>query len=1085
LLKDLSTFKKILTLVAICVWQSALMSQSFDTKFGKNRVQFNNDFKYWSQYESDNFIIYWYGKGKNIAHTVMQMAELDHDEIRKNIEHRLSDKIEILVYVDLGDLKQTNIGSEELLTSESGETKIVGNKMLVYFDGNHDHLREKIKEGIAQVYFSSMQFGSNVQEVLQNAVLLDFPSWYKPGFISYAGSQWNILIEDELRDILERDEKNFNFQKLTRRHPRVAGHSMWYYLKSNYGKSTISNLLYLTRISRNFHRSVEFVLNTNLKQLYTEWASFYRTKYAFEKGKFDDFAGMPLKLSNKKYLPISVLSANEDESRVIYATNQYGKVKVFIYDSKTGKSRKLLRLGYKNKFQEIDFEYPHLAWHTSGSEFILTFQKKDRIYIRKYDANSGHFEEQLLPEEFQRLYAISYIDDRYLLINASVDGLGDLIIYDTKERESLPLTNDYFDDLDASIMHYKGKKCILFSSNRTVDHLLPMKLDTVLPLNKFDLFYYELADIKSKEDIKKISKSLTRITTTPDQNERYPLVNNGKIFYLNDVSGINNLYSVDLNEGSPQCMSNFSRNIIRHSMHENGHEYYYTLYHEGMYKVFKSPIDELKIQRPFVTQYMQLKNKSTVESKNSPVQYQEIPENLKFQAPFKDESPAISIQSEVLQNTIKEVVEDERSINKGLKPIQSNLITAAGLKFRIDKLTARMDNEVLFEGMELAQGRNNAVGQLPMGFLAKASFTDLFEDYNIEVGTRLATSLDGAEYFISFDNEKKLIDKNISIYLRNYTEKSNDEFIPAIISKKKILMGMYKLKYPIDIYQSIRGSAFLRFDKQYLKSSEIGTLNTPSNYEKRVGLRFEYVYDNSFENSINIIHGTRIKIYTDIQNQFNLEFNNGLKVDFNKGFTHVIGIDARHYIPLLEHSVLALRATSAFSMGSKKNIYYLGGINNNIFPSFNNEIVLPSNGDDFAYKSNVPHLRGFDSNIRNGSHYALTNMELRVPLFRYILGKERGATFFRNFQVVGFVDAGLAWYGKSPYSKENPLNTVQIDGPLIDLDIQYFRDPLVYGFGYGFRTQILGYYLRFDIANGVETKKILPKKFFLGIGYDF
>lgn len=1076
---------KIAFLAVLIVWSASSFGQSFDTKFGKNRVQYNNDFKYWSQYESDNFIVYWYGKGKNIAHTVMQIAELDHDEIRKNIEHRLSDKIEILVYVDLNDLKQSNIGSEELLSSESGETKIVGNKMLVYFDGNHQHLREKIKEGIAQVYFSSMQFGSNVQEVLQNAVLLDFPSWYKPGFIAYAGNPWNILVEDELRDILERDEKNFNFQKLARRHPRVAGHSMWYYIKNNYGKSTISNLLYLSRISRNFDRSVEFVLNTNLRQLYAEWANFYRTKYNAEKGQFSDFAGNELKVKNKKYLPVSVLAANQDNTYLLYATNQLSKVKLYLYDVQKKSSKKILKLGYKNKFQEIDFEYPHIAWHPSGMEFTMTYQSRDKIYIRKYDVETGKYIEQLLPKEFQRLYSISYIDNRYLLINASIDGLGDLVIYDTKERESIQLTTDYFDDLDASIVKYNGKKCIVFSSNRTVDHLLPMKLDTLLPLGNFDIFYYDLPDIQSKEDIKKISKSLTRVTSTVDQSERYPLLNDNDIYYLSSASGINNLYAINLEGGPAQCVTNFSRNIIRHAMHQSGKSYYYTLYHEGKYKVFEAPLKSLKPLQPFVTQYMQMKNKNTVSLKNNPVQYQEIPDHLKFQSVFKDVSPAISIRSENLQNAIKEEVDEDQNVTKGSKPLASNLITAAGLKFRIDKLTARMDNEVLFEGLELAQGLNNAVGQLPMGFLAKAAFTDLFEDYNIEVGTRIATSLNGVEYFVTFDNEKKLLDKNISIYLRNYTEDSDVEFVPAIISKKKIIMGMYRLKYPLDIYQSFRGSAFLRFDKQYLKSSEVGTLSTPSNYEKRIGLRLEYVYDNSFENAINIIHGTRIKIYADVQNQFNFEFNNGVNVDFNKGFTNVVGIDARHYIPLLDQSVLALRATSAFSMGSKKNIYYLGGVNNNLFPSFNNDIVLPTSDNGFAYKSNVPHLRGFDSNIRNGSRYALFNAELRIPVFRYLLGKERGAAFFRNFQVVGFGDAGLAWYGSSPYSKDNPLNTVQVDGPLIDLDIQYFRDPLVYGFGYGFRTQILGYYVKFDIANGVETKRILPKKFYVSIGYDF
>ena len=47
---------------------TGLIAQSFDTDFGKNRVQYNDDFKVllvavWS----DNFVVYWYGKGKKFA----------------------------------------------------------------------------------------------------------------------------------------------------------------------------------------------------------------------------------------------------------------------------------------------------------------------------------------------------------------------------------------------------------------------------------------------------------------------------------------------------------------------------------------------------------------------------------------------------------------------------------------------------------------------------------------------------------------------------------------------------------------------------------------------------------------------------------------------------------------------------------------------------------------------------------------------------------------------------------------------------------------------------------------------------------
>lgn len=105
---------------------------------------------------------------------------------------------------------------------------------------------------------------------------------------------------------------------------------------------------------------------------------------------------------------------------------------------------------------------------------------------------------------------------------------------------------------------------------------------------------------------------------------------------------------------------------------------------------------------------------------------------------------------------------------------------------------------------------------------------------------------------------------------------------------------------------------------------------------------------------------------------------------------------------------------------------------------------------------------------------------------QYILGKNRGAAFLKNMQIVGFYDAGLAWHGKGPFSPENPLNKVQISSPpLIELEVEYFRDPLVMGYGVGLRTQLLGYFVKADYAWGIETRKIQDPKFYLSFGLDF
>ena len=97
----------------------------------------------------------------------------------------------------------------------------------------------------------------------------------------------------------------------------------------------------------------------------------------------------------------------------------------------------------------------------------------------------------------------------------------------------------------------------------------------------------------------------------------------------------------------------------------------------------------------------------------------------------------------------------------------------------------------------------------------------------------------------------------------------------------------------------------------------------------------------------------------------------------------------------------------------------------------------------------------------------------------------------RNFQLVGFFDAGTAWIGKSPFSDENPLNIKNLQDinppgdPNVFLTVKFFRDPFVMGYGGGVRMLILGYYLRIDYAQGIETGEKQDPRLFFSLGYDF
>ncbi len=1056
-------------------------AQSFDTEFGKNRVQYNDDFKYWNRYETDNFITYWYGKSKMIARTVMPLAEMDHADIQSLIEHRVNDKLQILVYSDIADLKQSNIGSESSFTSKTGQTKIAGNKMFVYFDGDHQHLRKQIREGIASVYINAMMFGTGIQEIVQNAVLLDLPDWFKVGLVSFAGSHWDELIEDELRELVAREEDYLEFDNLVEDHPRVAGHSMWYYISQNYGKSSISNILYLNRISRSFENSLNYTLNTTPEKLYEEWQSFYRRKYELEDGLWDKREDQLVVTKNKKYVPISTFSYDKTGTNIAYAYNNLGKIRIDVLNLERRKSKTVFKYGSKNNLQETDFNYPLISWHENGDLSII-YEHRDRIYLKKILFDKDEEIEQVLPEDFHRVYSMDAMDDRFYIFTANTDGFSDIYKYDAKYRNFERITTDYFDDLDASLGEINDKKGIVFSSNRKQNHIFPESFDTILPIDDFDIFFY---------DLETNDGSLMKLTNTPLDNERYPKVRNNEVYFLSNGSGIINQYKLNVENNNVIALTNESRNLIRHDVDGDAEESVRLLYDHNAYQLYRGK--NLEPREVPVTDYRKAmvsfdKNKEeALVIVKEEQEVEEVPKGMFFMSEFEDPSEIEPIEEEDLyQNFEKENVKIFKRDNEDFvfpKYVHSRTI-AAGLKFRLDNFVTKADNEVLFEGLETFSGDRTELGQAALGILLKATIKDLFEDYVIEGGVRLPTSFDGSEYFVTFENKKKLLDRKFILYRKSQSLDPLENDFSFTNSKKQSLLGMYQVKYPFDVYTSLRATAMLRFDKFFYKSTDQATFESPFVHEKRIGLKVEYIFDNTLEKNYNTLHGTRYKFYVEVLNQFNFELADGINIDLNQGFTGAIGVDARHYIPVLGKSVLALRGTAAGSFGSKPMLYMLGGVNNWLIPQFDNSIPVAER--EFSLKTYVPHLRGFDYNIRNGTSYALANVELRVPIFRYFLKRGRGVSFFRNMQVVFFGDAGTAWYGNGPFSDENPINTTNISAPpTLELEIQYYRDPLVIGYGAGIHTTLLGYFIKLDYARGIETRKVGDGKFYLSMGLDF
>jgi hypothetical protein len=298
------------------------------------------------------------------------------------------------------------------------------------------------------------------------------------------------------------------------------------------------------------------------------------------------------------------------------------------------------------------------------------------------------------------------------------------------------------------------------------------------------------------------------------------------------------------------------------------------------------------------------------------------------------------------------------------------------------------------------------------------------------------------------------------------------------------VLGQYEIRYPLDLYTSLRATATLRQDRSFELATDDFSLNGKTLTEQRAALRLSAVFDNTIDIDLNIRTGSRGKFWIEAvkgvkinpeQSQFNLK----------NGFMTVIGLDARHYQRLDRRSIFATRLAGGTSFGSERILYFLGGVNQSLFPKFNNKIPLPT-GDDFAFQTAATSVRGFAFNIRNGNSYAVWNNEIRVPIFKYFSQKPTMGAFWRNFQLIGFFDAGTAWQGKTPYDRQNPINITQISNPpTVFVTVNYFRDPLVAGYGFGVRSTLFGFYLRADYGWGIETRRVQKPMLHLAMGVDF
>ena len=362
-----------------------------------------------------------------------------------------------------------------------------------------------------------------------------------------------------------------------------------------------------------------------------------------------------------------------------------------------------------------------------------------------------------------------------------------------------------------------------------------------------------------------------------------------------------------------------------------------------------------------------------------------------------------------------------------------------------------------------------------LNMLFKIGTLDLFEDYRITGGFRFSGNFDSNEYLVSLEALRGRFDKQVIFHKQSF-----DSYNDTSYYKIKSYTTYMSLRKPLSAVLALKGTLTYRYDSYVVQSTDQASLIAPSFNRHWAGLKGEVIYDNTRKRTINIYYGTRFKIFGEYYRELTEK----------KSDMFVLGADIRHYQKIHRDLIWANRFAASTSFGPSRLIYYMGGVDNWMRLPFGNvpqfDQTVPVNPNvNYGFQALATNMRGFTQNIRNGSNFALINSEIRWPVVRYFAGHPLRSNLLNSIQLVGFYDIGMAWSGWDPWGNENYWNDkVYRNGPVV-VTIDAMREPLVMGFGGGARAQLFGYFIRADLAWGVDNGYILPKIFYLSFSLDF
>ncbi len=1106
---------------------TGLFAQQAREVFGKNRIQYKN-FD-WNYLSSENFDVHFYGSRRKVAEEALQYLESEFDRITDLLGFYPYQKTKVFLYNSITDLQQSNMGLNANRYSPGGETEFVKPYVEIAHPGNLDEFKEELLYKMSDLMVNQMMFGGNLKDAFQNSVLLNLPEWFVDGTSYYVAKGWDEEMDDYVRQLVKSKKVN-KALRLSGKEAALVGQSIWNFIVEKYGKSSINNILNYTRITRNEEKSILITLGIPFKQLLIDWKVFYggidnkiQQSYlsADDSLKFSDKHRSELIYTNIKISP--------DGKKIAWAENYRGKFKVIVKSLENDKEAVILRGGNTVIKQTVDYRVPLLNWADANTLGVIGVKEGQYIFWL-YDLTT----KTKLPREldkFSNIRSFSFSNNgRLVIVSADFEGQNDLFLLASRRDRTKRLTNDKFDDLDPSFIPQSNT--IVFSSNRVSDSLKTGATNLQKLTANYNLFLFNIDTTLSK---------LTRITNTLSRDLHPRALDENNFYYLSDQRGIVNLFKYNSKSGIYSQLTNFNSSIKAYDFNYENKMLALVMTHRLKEDIFvdrhfnferqiftpatrRKEVQQARVfterkkkQQAKITSIKDLINARRKEKTDSVISLPPPPQKSDtVRLPIKKDT------SQTVVNTDNYSFDEPTRVSKTdsvRMPSNKNekAINTDDYVFEEEAVKAKQPSETFLTRYLKARDVSRVTGPFPYtpkfsyenlvssfvidplrgwSFRLETQMNDMLENFRIYGGIQAAFDLKSGDVYGEFQYLPKRVDLSVRFDRKViFWQPPNRETFREENQKYSFQRIEFGVSYPISVRTRITMKPFIGYTQfldrgfvsPYANLSPSTQLPLPlreTQTQFYSGARLEAVYDNSLTTGMNIIEGTRGKIGGVLY----VANGNG-----SKNFSQVYA-DIRHYQKIYKEIVFAVRGYAGSFFGSSPKNYALGGMDNWIGNRFNyngeqNPFVnaVGTYNENLLFLEFATTLRGFDYGTLYGNSVALANAELRVPLVRALSSGPITSNFFRNLQFTAFYDIGSSWTGPIPLDSDTNGRRRIVGGGNnpFEASIKEYLNPWLYSYGLGFRSIILGYYLKFDLAWPTENFIVKSPRAYVTLGFDF